>query len=108
MEYRIEYDPSVLDKISDIRDYISNVLLNPTTADKRVKNIFDDIEKIKYMPEGYPSADEKIGKRLSQKFDTRFTLIVSKKYMVFFFIDNQRIVVSHLLPTSTNYFDLFI
>lgn len=106
-EYKIDYDPSVLNRIEDIENYISNVLFSPTTAKNRVKAIFDDIAKIKIMPESYPSADEKIGVTISEVHETKFKLIVGGKYLVFFFIDKKLIYISHLLPTETDYMSLF-
>lgn len=107
MDYKIQYDLTVLDKISGISDYISNVLLSPVNAEKRVRAIFDDISKLKILPESYPSADKKIGKRLNQEFETHFNLIVSGKYLVFFLVDRETVVITHLIPTDSNYFELF-
>jgi plasmid stabilization system protein ParE len=106
-EYQIKYDPAVIEKIEDIRNYIEKVLLAPSAAKKRVASIFDDVAKIKPMPESYPSVDQKIGIQISKKFETIFTLIAGGKYLVFFFIDGRTIYITHLLPTETDYLSLF-
>ena len=106
-EYKIDYDPSVLDRISDIENYISNVLFSDAAAKKRVEDIFDDVAKIKIMPDSYPSADEKIVVRINDEYETKFKLIVGGKYLVFFFIDKKLLYVTHLLPTETDYISLF-
>ncbi|WP_190289102.1 type II toxin-antitoxin system RelE/ParE family toxin [Lactococcus kimchii] len=106
-DYQIEYDPTVLDRISDIENYISNVLFSPVAARNRVETIFDDIAQLKKMPASYPSADKKIGVQISKTHETKFKLIVGGKYLVFFFVDENIIYISHLLPTETDYMSLF-
>lgn len=107
-KYHLIYAPRVLEKISDIENYISNVLAAPDTAKNRVTEIFNELAKLKIMPESYPSADDKVGKRISENSETKFTLIVSSKYLVFFFIDGMTVYVSHLIPSETDYMSLFV
>ncbi len=104
-KFRIKVPQTIFNQIKSIQDYIQNVLLNPTAAKKTTQSILKGIKSLEYFPERGFDADEKIGKPLSQSHQTRGILIVNRKYLLLYSVDQEEKVVkiSHLIPVKTDY-----
>ena len=79
-KYQIIYAPDVLEKLKEIRDYISQNY-SSTSGQRKMEQIINDIEKLEVFPEVGFDADEKYGSEISNYHSTRcYTL--SKDYIV--------------------------
>ncbi|HGA4460402.1 TPA: type II toxin-antitoxin system RelE/ParE family toxin [Streptococcus pyogenes] len=102
-KYQIIYAPDVLEKLKEIRDYISS-----TSGQHKMEQIISDIEKLEVFPEVGFDADEKYGSKISHYHSTKgYTL--SKDYIVLYHIEGEenRVVIDYLLPTRSDYIKLF-
>ncbi|HEP1883982.1 TPA: type II toxin-antitoxin system RelE/ParE family toxin [Streptococcus pyogenes] len=106
-KYQIIYAPDVLEKLKEIRDYISQNY-SSTSGERKMEQIISDIEKLEVFPEVGFDADEKYGSKISHYHSTKgYTL--SKNYIVLYHIEGEenRVVIDYLLPTQSDYIKLF-
>lgn len=105
-KYQMIYAPGVLNKLKEIRDYISQNY-SSTSGQRKMEQIISDIEKLEFFPEVGFDADEKYGSKISNYHHTKgYTL--SKDYIVLYHIEEEnRIVIDYLLPTRSDYMKLF-
>ncbi len=102
-KYQIIYAPDVLEKLKEIRDYISQNY-SSTSGQRKMEQIISDIEKLEVFPEVGFDADEKYGSKISHYHSTKgYTL--SKDYIVLYHIEGEenRVVIDYLLPTQSDY-----
>lgn len=74
----------------------------------KVETILKKIEAIAVFPEIGVSADEKFGVQVDKKYFTR-CVPADRDYLILYFVDELQklIVITHLLPTKTDYLRLF-
>lgn len=108
--YSVEIAPEIYVQLENIKNYISNVLFSPATAERRLEQIFDGLGSLKKFPERGFNADERFGKEIKQGENTRAIPIVSGKYLVFYVIDemNSKVLVHMFVPTDSDYIKLFL
>jgi toxin ParE1/3/4 len=53
MIWHVDYAEAARQDLRDVRDYISNVLLEPTTAARQVAHIMDAADSLEHMPMRY-------------------------------------------------------
>lgn len=101
--YEIVIAPGVLDKVSEIADYISSNF-SETSAKKRVKDLFEGFETLKTFPQVGFDADERVGFRIDAKHFIRGVVILGK-YIALYYIDEERarVNIAYLFSTSEDY-----
>ncbi|HGK8167444.1 TPA: type II toxin-antitoxin system mRNA interferase toxin, RelE/StbE family [Streptococcus pyogenes] len=100
-KYQIIYAPDVLEKLKEIRDYISQNY-SSTSGQRKMEQIISDIEKLEVFREVGFDADEKYGSKIIHYHST-------KGYIVLYHIEGEenRVVIDYLLPTQSDYIKLF-
>lgn len=103
--YEIVIAPGVLDKVSEIAEYISSNF-SETSAKKRVKDLFEGFETLKTFPQVGFDADERVGFRIDAKHFIRGVVILGK-YIALYYIDEERarVNIAYLFSTSEDYID---
>ena len=106
-KYQVTILPIVLQKINDTFDYIETNF-SEEYAKNRVKLIFDALEDLAIFPERGFNADDKFQKKIDNRYPTR-GITIKKEYIALYFIDDMReeVVVTHLLPSRSDYIKLF-
>lgn len=101
--YEIVIAPGVLDKVSEIAEYISSNF-SETSAKKRVKDLFEGFETLKTFPQVGFDADERVGFRIDAKHFIRGVVILGK-YIALYYIDEERarVNIAYLFSTSEDY-----
>lgn len=101
--YEIIIAPEVLDKVSEIAEYISSNF-SETSAKKRVKDLFEGFETLKTFPQVGFDADERVGFRIDPKHFIRGVVILGK-YIALYYIDEERarVNIAYLFSTSEDY-----
>ena len=100
--------PHIYIQLTSIKDYISNVLFDPSGAEKRVRDIVCGMKNLSTFPERGFNADKKVGKQISKTDKTLGILVADNQYLVFYTVDGERIYITHLIPTKSDYSKLFI
>lgn len=106
-KYQVTILPIVLQKINDTFDYLETNF-SEEYAKNRVKLIFDALEDLAILPERGFNADDKFQKKIDNRYPTR-GITIKKEYIALYFIDDMReeVVVTHLLPSRSDYIKLF-
>jgi len=94
--YNIIIKDNVHDFIWDLWKYIFRFSFNYSTSKKITDHIYKEIFSLKIFPNRFP------------EFNNEFrVLTISKKYRVFFKVDekNMNIIVSKIFSSSENYID---
>lgn len=101
--YEIIIAPEVLDKVSEIAEYISSNF-SETSAKKRVKDLLEGFEALKTFPQVGFDADEKVGFRIDPKHLIKGVVILGK-YIALYYIDEEhvRVNIAYLFSTSEDY-----
>lgn len=101
--YEVVIAPGVLDKVSEIAEYISSNF-SETSAKKRVKDLFDGFETLKTFPQVGFDADERVGFRIDAKHFIKGVVILGK-YIALYYIDEERarVNIAYLFSTSEDY-----
>ncbi|HEW4830042.1 TPA: type II toxin-antitoxin system RelE/ParE family toxin [Streptococcus pneumoniae] len=104
--YRILYSPRVIDSLDKIYQYIAEEIGSVEAARRKVANIRKDINRLEIFPQAGFDADEKFGKKLDPRYQTRgWTL--SKDYIVLYTIVEDTVRLAYLLPSKSDYMKLF-
>lgn len=93
----IRYSPQALEDMQLIKEYISETLQNPVSANKIVASINKTCSMLESQP--------KLGMALSAKInrETDLQYIISGVYLIFYRIDEQFVSVIRVLDGRTNY-----
>lgn len=108
--YEVIISPKVVEQIKIIKNYISNVKLNPVVAKKTATNIIKEIESLSIFPNRGFNADEKIGVQIDLEVKTYGIIILKGKYIVLYTINEERhtVEVVYLFSTQTEYAKFFL
>lgn len=108
--YKVIISPKVVEQIKSIRNYIRDIKLNPSAAEKTVETIFEEIEGLKSFPERGFNADNKLGVKINKSEKTYGIIILNGKYIVLYSVDNVQILVNiaYLFSTKTDYATMFL
>ena len=104
--YRILYNPRVIDSLDKIYQYIAEEIGSVEAARRKVANIRKDINRLEIFPQAGFDADEKFGKKLDPRYQTR-GLTLSKDYIVLYTIVEDTVRLAYLLPSKSDYMKLF-
>ena len=85
--YEIVIASKVLEKISEIGDYIADNF-SETFAKKRIADIFDSFETLQMFPQVGFDADERVGFRIDNKHKIKGVVILGK-YIALYSIDEK-------------------
>ena len=109
-KYIVQIPRPILDQVKSIKNYISDILQSPLTAEKRSRAIIKDLRSLEFFPQRGFDADEKVGRQIASQVKTRGILVADKKYMVFYTIDEEKklVKVSHLFSTKSDCAKLFL
>ena len=105
-KYRILYSPRVIDSLDKIYQYIAEEIGSVEAARRKVANIRKDINRLEIFPQAGFDADEKFGKKLDLRYQTR-GLTLSKDYIVLYTIVEDTVRLAYLLPSKSDYMKLF-
>lgn len=108
MAYKLIYHDSVVTKLEEIYQYILDTFQSEQSAKKKVSDLYANMEILKTFPEAGFCADEKFGKVIDKRHLTR-GVALGRDYIALYFIDKEAmtVVVTHLLPTRTDYLKIF-
>ncbi|MFK8242712.1 MULTISPECIES: type II toxin-antitoxin system RelE/ParE family toxin [unclassified Facklamia] len=108
MEYKLIYHDSVLRTLEEIYYYILNNFQSEQSAKNKIADLYSNLEVLKTFPEAGFCADEKFGKVIDKRYITR-GIALGREYIALYFIDkeNMTVVITHLLPTRTDYLQIF-
>ena len=97
--YKLEYLPVAKHDLVEIIQYISQVLQNPSAADRLAVEIITAIDKLPAFPYAFPVYIPV----KSLKYEYRKLLV--KNFIVFYYIDesNKLITISRVLYAKRNY-----
>ena len=106
MVYKLSVTKRVNTSLRSIHDYISDVLLNESAAQRTVEKILVGFERLTVFPEAGFNADQRYGKKINETFVTR--AIIIDNYIALYFIDteNMEVVVTHLFSSKSDYIRL--
>ena len=101
--YEIVIASKVLEKISEISDYIADNF-SETFAKKRIADIFDSFETLQMFPQVGFDADERVGFRIDNKHKIKGVVILGK-YIALYSIDEKKFLVNivYLFSTKEDY-----
>ena len=105
-KYRILYSPRVIDSLDKIYQYIAEEIGSVEAARRKVASIRKDINRLEIFPQAGFDADEKFGKKLDPRYQTR-GLTLSKDYIVLYTIFEDTVRLAYLLPSKSDYMKLF-
>ena len=88
MQYKIEYSSLADNSINEIYDYISNILLEPKTAQNIVLGIISTINSLSELPKKHKLCDEEFLKNKNIR-STHF-----KNYKILYFIDDKSYTIT--------------
>ena len=99
MSLIINYSPDAREDLLGIKEYISEVLLNPQAASRIITEIAKRIDSLADSPE--------LGPRISSRFgiETDFRYLVVENYLVFYRITQNSINILHILNGRQNYLE---
>lgn len=108
MAYKVRYYSSVLQTLEEIKRYIITQFGAKQSAQKKVQEIMTKLSALEIFPEVGFDADERFGKALDKRYKTR-GLPIGKDYIALYFVnhDKKEVMVTHLLPTKSDYVKLF-
>ena len=97
MSFSINYFPDAREDLLEIKEYISDVLLNPQAANRILSEIAKRIDSLADSPE--------VGPRISSRFgiETDFRYLVVSNYLVFYRITHSSINILRVLDGRQNY-----
>jgi len=98
MIYNIDIKDSIRERINEISNYIYKFTFSIESTKKVYNHIYKEIFSLKIFPNRYP------------KFNNEFrVLTISKKYRVFFKVDEENMIVevSRIFFSSEDYFEKF-
>ena len=106
MVYKLSVTKRVNTSLRSIHDYISDVLLNESAAQRTVEKILMGFDRLTIFPEAGFNADQRYGKQINETFVTR--AIIIDNYIALYFIDteNMEVVVTHLFSSKSDYIRL--
>lgn len=99
-KYRILYSPRVIDSLDKIYQYIAEEIGSVESARRKVASIRKDINRLEIFPQAGFDADEKFGKKLDPRYQTR-GLALSKDYIVLYTIVEDTVRLAYLLPSKS-------
>ena len=94
---KLKYTPEAIRDLQAIREYIGKILHNPKAARRIVGNIIEQCESLKE----YPKMGISFRERLDEETDLRYLLC--EKYLAFYRIAEDRILVVRILDGRTDY-----
>ena len=94
---KIRVTPTALNDLKEIKSYIENDLSNPVAANKVIKRIIDDYNRLETTPHMGPSLSTKV------PFDTDYRFIVSGNYLIFYKTDDEYVSVYRILYGRRDY-----
>jgi plasmid stabilization system protein ParE len=89
-QYRIEISELAEKDLENAGDYIAFILLNPSAAEKTIRGIREQVNKLSVYPDGHELDDDVI----LAKMGVRRTYF--KEYKIFYVVDNERKIVNVL------------
>lgn len=104
--YNLQLTQRVHTAIGDTRNYIRNVLLNETAANKTVAKLYKGLGQLQLFPELGFNADERFGKQVNPHFVTRGLII--DDYIAFYYVNEaeKTVIVTHLFSSKSDYVKL--
>ena len=104
MDYEVQYSPQSLKDLDDIYEFLVKTS-NVSVAKKVVSEIIAKIKSLSFMPGGY-NFDERIGRKLNQKYTTQ--AILCKKYIILFMVKekSQIVYITRVLSSRSDYLRL--
>lgn len=91
--YEVRITPYALEQMTEIRDYITNQLLNPDAARNLIREIRMEVMKLGQMPERFrPIDEEPWGERGIRK-------LVVKNFYAYYWIEEEAAVV-HVIAVT--------
>ena len=94
---KLQYLPAARQGIQETRDYISNVLKNPTAAQKFVATMLRAVSLLKENPHmGTP-----LNSRFAVETDLRYLVVY--KHLVFYRVTEDQILVVHVIDGRRDY-----
>ena len=106
--YEVVVSPEVVEKIKEIENYIA-VRFSKDSAKKRTSDILKAFENLNTFPEIGFNADEKLGVKIDSRHSMRGVIIL-KKYIVFYWIDQEKYIVNiaQMFSTREDYLKLLV
>ncbi|MGN1417309.1 MAG: type II toxin-antitoxin system RelE/ParE family toxin [Oscillospiraceae bacterium] len=89
--------PAALQDLKDIKEYISEVLCNPTAAKRTVKKIISEYKTLTDSPYIGTSLKTKIN------IDTPFRYLVSGNYLIFYQVNDNIIEIHRIIYGRRDY-----
>ena len=104
MVYEVRRASRVLGELDRIYDYISTNF-SQESAKRKITRLREKMNQLKHMPGGF-DFDDRLGKKLNPDFKTQ--ALVCDDYLMLFVVDekNQIFIVTHLLPSKSDYMRL--
>ena len=104
--YEVVIAPEVLDKIASIESYITEHF-SITSSKRRIKAIFDAIQGLENYPEIGFDADDKVGWKIDDRYNTR-GVVLKHQYLLLYAINTKDkiVYITHLFSTKEDYLDL--
>ena len=100
MKKEVIYSPDALSDVDGIKEYISEVLHNPVSAQRMVEMIVREADRLAVSPE--------IGPRVSARFgiNTEYRFLVVEKYLVIYLIESETIRIIRVFDGRQDYLRL--
>jgi toxin ParE1/3/4 len=94
---KINISPLAQNDLLEIKEYVTNELVNTSAAIKIVKKILDRILELENFPQ--------MGANLSAivKFDTKYRYLVCDSYLIFYRYEEQSVFVDRVLYAKRDY-----
>lgn len=101
--YEIVVAPGVLDKVSEIEEYISSHF-SETAAKKRVEGLFKGFEALQTFPHVGFDADERVGFRIDSEHYIRGVVLLDKYIALYYIVEEPaQVNIAYLFSTSEDY-----
>ena len=88
MNWKVDYSEDAEQDLRSIFDYISDILLEPVTAEKQTDRIMDAVDSLDHMPLRYRRCDKEPWRSKG------FRVLPVDNYLVFYLPDESQNVVS--------------
>jgi plasmid stabilization system protein ParE len=104
MVYEVRRASRVIEELDRVYDYIS-IKFSPEGAKRKIRRIREKMNQLRDMPGGF-DFDDRLGKKLNPDFKTQ--ALVCDDYLILFVVDeeNQIVIVTHLIPSKSDYMRL--
>ena len=99
MEYKLDGSETFLEEITQITDYIENVLKSKEAAKRLRRKIKFKLQGLKYFPEMYPQIEN------SDRHGRHYRRMVINKYVILYIViqEEKTVLISHIYYGGQNY-----